>query len=473
MNKKEDQKFDRRSIFSVVYIFLGLFVLMMGYYTYFMIVRSNDIINSSYNKRQEVLAQRVIRGEIISADGKVLAKTVVDQEGNETREYPYNEVFAHVVGRYEKGVTGIEESENIRMLTSNINTFEKAYHDLVGEKSLGNNIVTTLNTKLQQIAYDALGDYRGAVVVLEPSTGRILAMVSKPAYDPNDIADEWTELIEDEEDESPFLNRATQGLYPPGSTFKIMTALEYMRENPSYQEYEYDCDSSIEYEDMVIHCNHNTAHGEVDLTLSLSKSCNTSFSNIGQGLDLDRFHTLCGDFLFNTNLPISMAYNPSSFPLQKANSSVKEAMQTAIGQGNTLITPMLNAMIVSTIANDGVMMKPYAVDRIENAYGSQIKKYSSQVHSTPMTAEEAEYMTKMMREVVKSGTAKDLKDIQVKAAGKTGSADHGEGKAHSWFVGFAPYDNPKIAVSVIVENAGTGSEYAVPIASKIFDAYFN
>jgi peptidoglycan glycosyltransferase len=134
---------------------------------------------------------------------------------------------------------------------------------------------------------------------------------------------------------------------------------------------------------------------------------------------------------------------------------------------------MLNAMIVSAVANGGVMMKPYVVDHIENAYEIQIKKYSSQENSTPMTKEEASSLAKMMRKVVTDGTAKDLKDMKVKAAGKTGSADHGEGRAHSWFIGYAPYDKPEIAVSIVVENAGTGSEYAVPIAAKIFDAYFN
>lgn len=473
MNKKEETKLERKTIFSVVYIFLGLFVLMMGYFTYFMIFRSSDIINNTYNKRQEVLAQRVIRGEILSADGQILARTVVDEDGSETREYPYNELFTHVVGRFSKGLAGLEETENIRLLTSNINSLSRFYNDLTGVKSAGNNIVTTLDTKLQQIAFDALGDHRGAIVVMEPSTGKILAMVSKPTYNPNEIEDLWTEIVADENNESPFLNRATQGLYPPGSTFKILTSLEYIRENPSYVDYKYNCDGSAQYDNMVIHCNHNKAHGKVDLTLSFSKSCNTSFATIGKGLDLDRFHTLCEDFQFNSNLPITMANSPSSFTLQKSQSSVKEAMQTAIGQGKTLITPLLNAMIAATVANDGVMMKPYVVDHIENADGNIIKQFDSQINSKPMTKEEANSLAKMMREVVTDGTANDLKDIKVKAAGKTGSADQGTGKAHAWFVGFAPLQNPEIAVSIIVESAGTGGEYAVPIAKEIFDEYFN
>jgi peptidoglycan glycosyltransferase len=445
---------------------------MMGYFTYFLIVRSDEVINSTYNKRQEVLAERIIRGEILSADGEILAKTLVDEEGNETREYPFGDMFAHVVGRISKGKTGIEESENIRMLTTNINSIEVMYSDLIGEKSPGDNVITTLDTKLQQVAYDALGNRRGAVVVMEPATGKIIAMVSNPTYDPNKVDDLWEEMIADEDAKSPLLNRATQGLYPPGSTFKVMTALEYIRENPNYLNYEYDCDGSIEHKGMKIHCYNGKAHGEVDLPLSFAKSCNTSFSSMGKELDMNKFHDLCETFLFNSTLPITMGSNPSSFTLKKGTSSVKEAMQTAIGQGNTLITPMLNAMITATVANGGVMMKPYVVDRIENAEGGKVKKYTPRINSKPMTPEEAKFIAEMMRSVVTEGTATELDDMKQEAAGKTGSADHGNGKAHAWFIGFAPYDDPEIVVSIIVESVGTGGDYAVPIAREIFDAYF-
>jgi peptidoglycan glycosyltransferase len=463
----------KKPIYNVVYIFIGLFALAMGYFAYFIVFRSNDIINSTYNKRQYVLAERVIRGEIRSADGETLAKTMVEEDGSEIREYPYGDLFAHVVGRSTMGRSGLEESENIRLLTSNINPIEQMYYDLTGVKSPGDHIITTLNTQLQQTAYEALGNYRGAVVVMEPSTGKILAMVSKPSYDPNTIDEDWEKLVEDEEEESPLLNRAAQGLYPPGSTFKILTALAYMRQNPSYESYEYDCDGSIEENGMVIHDYSRKGHGKIDLQLSLAKSCNTSFASIGRSLDLDQFHALTEDFLFNKYLPVTMASGKSSFPLQKANSSKKEAMQTAIGQGRTLITPLHNAMLVSTIANGGAMMRPYVVDRVENEDGGKVKTFTPQLYSKPMTAMEADYIAEMMRKVVTDGSATKLKDMEVEVAGKTGSAEHGKEKAHSWFIGYAPFDNPEIAVSIVVESVGTGSEYAVPIARKIFDAYFN
>ncbi len=461
----------RRPIFNIIYIFLGLFVLMAGYFSYFIIVRSDEVINNAYNKRQEVLSERFVRGQILSEDKEILARTLVDSEGRETREYPYKDVFAHIVGRYSKGKTGIEESENIRLLTSNINSIEVMYSDLIGEKSPGDNVITTLDSKLQQVAFDALGNNRGAAVVLEASTGKILAMVSKPAYDPNKVDAEWEELLKDDYTEAPLLNRATQGLYPPGSTFKLLTMLEYMRENMAYLEYDYDCDGRIEFGGMAIHCHKNKKHGEVDLLQSLAKSCNTSFANIGKDMNITQFYNLCEDFLFNQNLPVNMASSVSSFALKQGISGTKEAMQTAIGQGKTLITPLHNAMITAAIANGGVMMKPYVVDHIENAEGATIKKYPSQTIGRMMSGVEADYLTKAMRLVVTDGTATKLKDLKVEVSGKTGSADNSAGKAHSWFVGFAPYEDTTIVVSIIVENVGTGSEYAVPIARKIFKEY--
>ncbi len=462
----------KKPIFNIIYIFLGFFVIMAGYYTYFISMKSDEVINNSYNKRQEVLSQRIIRGDILSADGEVLAHTKVDEDGKESREYPYGAIFAPVVGRTSKGKTGIEESENIRLLTTNINTLEVMYSDLSGSKSPGDNVVTTLDSRLQELAYEALGDNRGAVVVLEASTGKVLAMVSKPSYDPNTIDEDWEELVADEDTEAALINRATQGKYPPGSTFKILTALEYMRENPAYRKYDYDCDGSIEYDEMVIHCHNNKAHGEVDLVDSFAESCNTSFANIGKGLDMTAFRTLAEKFLFNKSLPVNMASSVSSFALEKGSSGIKEEMQTAIGQGRTLISPLHNAMITATIANGGVMMKPYVVDHIENAEGAIVKRYSPSQIARLMTPEEVNYLGKMMRKVVTDGTASKLKKLKVEVAGKTGSADNSAGKAHSWFVGYAPYKDPEIVISIIVENVGTGSEYAVPIAQEIIKEYF-
>lgn len=469
----ENKSSGSKTILSIVYIFLGLFVLMMGYFAYFLLAKSDDVINSTYNLRHDVLAKRVIRGKIMSADGKVLAETITDEEENEIRSYPYGDMYAHVVGRVIRGRTGIEEVENITLLTSYSNSTEAMYNDLVGVKNPGSNVVSTLNHRLSKVAYDALGDNRGAVVVIEPKTGKILAFVSKPSYDPNDIEKNWERLSEDLANESPLLSRASQGLYPPGSTFKVITALAYMRANPDYLDYNYKCVGSTEYEGMTISCSNKKVHGNVDLKEAFAKSCNTSFSTIGKNLSIDDFRSLSESFFFNKPLPARVSNNPSSFLLKVGESGVKETMQTAIGQGRTLITPLHNAMIASTIANGGVMMKPYVIDRVESVGGRVLKGYLPEEAATLMTSKEADYLNSLMRSVVTDGTASRLNNLDIKVAGKTGTAEQ-EGKSpHGWFIGFAPANNPKIAISVIVENKGSGSEYALPIAEKVFSAYFD
>ncbi len=470
LSKKEQTN---REIMLVTYIFVGLFVLVLGYFTNFMISQSSEVINNAYNQRQDLLSEQVIRGDIISSDGKILAHTVTDDNGKEKRDYPYGRMFAHVVGRFSKGKTGLEASENFHLLTSNNNTISKIVRELSGEKNIGDNIVTTLDSRLQKAAYDALGSYKGAVVVTEPSSGKILAMVSKPDYDPNNIDIKWEDLVEDSDNDSALINRAAQGLYPPGSTFKILTALEYMKENPEYAEYTYNCKGKGKFNDITINCYNNKVHGEEDLMESFAKSCNASFANIGTTLDLSSFRKLCEKFLFNTSLPTNLVYNRSSFVLT-GKSPANEIPQTVIGQGKTQITPLHNALIASTIANGGIMMKPYVVDHIENQGGNVIKKYMPEIYDTIITPDEAQILTSFMREVVTDGTGTALNNKRYAVAGKTGSAEYEEGKpAHAWFVGFAPAEKPEIAVSIIVESVGTGSEYAVPIASDIFKTYFN
>lgn len=210
----------------VTYIFVALFLVLMGYITYFQVARSRDIIRSPYNARQDSYADRVVRGKILDKDGNVLAQTNVSEDGTETREYPYGNMFAHVVGYSVQGKSGLESVENFELLTSNAFFLEKIKNEFQDKKNIGDSVVTTLNLKLQEAAYDALGNYKGAVVVMEPSTGKILAMVSKPDFDPNAVAENWDFLNTDQD--SALLNRATQGQYAPGSTFKVVTALEYM-----------------------------------------------------------------------------------------------------------------------------------------------------------------------------------------------------------------------------------------------------
>lgn len=474
-NKNAEKKVKKknREIMLVTWAFTLLFLCMAGYITHYSVTHRQELINNSYNGRQQTLLAQNRRGSIYSADGNILAQTIVDENGNEKREYPYQNLFSHVVGYATNGRMGVESQANYYLINSNAPLSLKASLDVSGEKYPGDDVYTTLNSELQQVASTALGIYQGAIIVTEPDTGKVLAMVSKPDFNPEEISEIWDDLIGDEES-SILLNRVTQGLYPPGSTFKIVTALEYIKENPdTYQNYSYNCTGSITKGEDRIQCYHGTVHGTVGFERSFAKSCNTSFANIGLSLDRDAFADTLDALLFNQSL--SLSFNTSTSRVNVSDEiSDADMMQVSIGQGTTAITPLQLNMITCAIANEGTLMKPYVVDYVQNSAGSKIKTFSPAVYAKLMETQEAEILRGLMSNVVEEGTASRLKGLSYTAAGKTGSAEYGtvKGDSHAWFTGFAPADDPQVCVTIIIEGAGAGGDYAVPIAKRIFDAYF-
>ncbi len=453
--------------------FLVLFAVMIGYLGYFTATREQEMINNSYNSRQEILLSRNYRGAIYSRDGEVLAETVLDGEQNETRVYPFGPLFSHVVGYSTQGRMGVEALANYYLINTNTSLNNKVANDMAGVKNPGDNVYTTLDAQIQEVADSELSIYRGAIVVTEVSTGKVLAMVSHPNFDPNEIQEIWDSLVEDDSN-SVLLNRSTQGLYPPGSTFKIVTALEYIRENPtSYNGYSFQCPGYFEVDGSRINCYHGSVHGQVDFNRSFAKSCNASFANIGMGLDREAFADTLEELLFGEELPLPLAHAKSSTAVS-ADISANSMMQTSIGQGTTQITPMHLNMITCAIANDGILMKPYFIDHVENDAGNIVKSFKPNAFGRLMSEEEAAAVTQLMTEVVENGTATKLSGLAYTAAGKTGSAEYNniKGDSHAWFTGFAPAEDPEVCVTIIVEGAGSGGDYAVPIAKRIFDAYF-
>ena len=471
--RSEKNKIANKPILLMTYVFAGIFLLMVLYLCKFMIFDSERVIANSYNTRQDKLAERVIRGDIVTSDGVVVATNQYLDDGTYYRTYPYGNMFAHAVGFSTKGKSGLELTSNYYLLTSNANIFERTTNALQDKKNMGDTVITTLDYNLQSTAYNALGYGKGAVVVMEPDTGKILAMVSKPDFNPNEIDAIWESVTTETEGEgSILLNRATQGLYPPGSTFKTLTTLEYIRENPDWEDYRFTCEGEGIYNNVAIHCYNGTVHGEEDLADSLAFSCNTSYSNIGTNLDMDEFRGLCEDFLFNDSLPYGGNYSKSSFVLD-GQSDKSQIPQTVIGQGDTLISPLHNAMIMCTIANGGVMMKPYMVEQIVNYEGVNVKRFSPSSYKRLMTPSEAQEMTTLLEGVVDYGTGYGVNTDAYTVAGKTGTAEYNsEGKSHSWFVGFSNVENPDIVVCVVIEDADTSGIRATSVARQIFDAYY-
>ena len=473
-NSKVKHKSQNQEILVVTYFSVTMFLCLIGYILYFLAFQSETVINNTYNSRQELFEKKVVRGSILSRDKEVLAQTVVTPGQTEKRVYPYQNLFAQVVGYSTHGNIGIEQTKNFSLLHSNVYFGEWMNHTIHEEKNIGDNIISTLDVSLQQAAYDALGVYKGAVVAMDPSTGEVLAMVSKPDFDPNQINEQW-ELLQSKSENSPLINRATQGLYPGGSTFKIVTAYAYLKQHHNqYEDYLYTCDGILTEGTNEIHCYHNTKHGQVNFLDSFAQSCNTSFANIGISLDRNKFQKTCNELLFNQVLPIDLPSNKSYVPIDQTSSD-EDVIQAAIGQGKTLVTPFHIALITSAIANNGSLMKPYLIQRIENHLGDEVETFSSKEYAKLMTEEESSIMKELMYEVVRTGTGKKLNGANYTVGGKTGSAEFSNqtSDSHAWFTGFAEMDDKKIVVTVVVEGAGSGAEYAVPIAKRVFDSYFN
>lgn len=465
--EKNDRKEQLKALNHMKYIYLTLFGLLIINLIYFIVFSSANLVINSYNPRLALLEENIIRGKVLDRNGEVLAETV-DYNGEDHRIYPYENAFSHIVGYSHQGKTGIEALADIDLLQSNMSIYDQVMFELTKSKRMGDNVVTTLDKALQLKAYELLGNRKGAIIAIEPSTGKILCMVSKPDFNPNEIVLNWETLINDEEN-SPLLNRATQGLYPPGSTFKILTAAEYLIENKD-QNFTYNCTGQDDFDGKIIHCYNNKAHGEETLSEAFAVSCNTAFATLGNNIDIDKLNTLANELLFNKPLPYPLPFSSSSYTLTSKNNSAQKA-ETVIGQGQTMITPLHNALIASTIANGGILMKPYLIDHTENFKGKAREKNMPDVYGELLDTDLSRTLTEFMIEVMESGTGKQGASDAFTTAGKTGSAENPFGEAHGWFVGFAPADNPQIAIAIVIENAGSSSESAVPIANELFELY--
>lgn len=452
--QKREESCQRRmnkDILNVTYIFLGLFLLLAIYFAWLSGHGAQQYINNPYNKLLNLVADTVIRGDIYSADGELLATTSYDGDGNDYRYYPYKNEYCHVVGSIGNGMYGLESVYNYQLLSSDDSILKKITNDLSNEKDQGNSIVTTLDSTVQNAAGQAMEGYDGAVIVMDSTTGDVLAMVSGPDYNPNTILEDWESI--DSGDSSVLINRATQGLYTPGSVFKLLTLYEAIRQGLD-ENYTYTCTGSITVDGETIHCNNHTAHGTVNLEESFAYSCNCSFINLGLQLDTEKFQKTCEDLLFNSELPVSLAYKKSSIQVSGRSSDFQLA-QLVFGQGDTLVTPMHMALLMQAVANGGKSMEPRFVTSIVGASGKTLETISEKTAKTLFSAERAEELKTYLRSVVEYGTAKKLNDFtNLTVYGKTGTAEiNSEGNVHSWFAGFA-------------ENNATGKNYTIVVVAE-------
>ena len=470
-------------------VVVGMFLVLMGAATWVQFVTAPDLNNDGRNVRTLYREYGNARGPIVVGGNAIATSVPVDDPFGYQRTYADpGELYAHVTGYYSVVYqrSGIEEWMNTELNGSADSLFYTRLEDLVtGRQPQGASVELTIDPAAQQAAWDALGDQRGAVVALDPSTGAILALVSKPSFDPEALAghdtaavtEAWTALQAAEGD--PMANRAIAGnTYPPGSTFKLVTAAAALEAGatpetvvPAPVELDLPQSSATLPNFGGSSCGPD---GTSTLLDALRISCNTAFGQLGLDLGADTLRDQAEAFGFDTPLNVPMKVTESHFP---SDPDAPQTALSAIGQYEVTVTPLQVAMLSAAVANDGVLMKPYLVESVRSADLTVVDASEPAVFSRPITATTADALERMMLAVVDDGSGRSAQIAGVAVAGKTGTAQTTQEAApHAWFTAFAPADAPQVAVAVIVENGGamgseaTGGRVAAPIARAVIEA---
>lgn len=478
-----------KSVRNIMVIFLFCFIALISYIAYFQVFKGPDIANDSGNKRLWAKRNEILRGTIYDKDGNPLTNSIRLDKFNQSREYVYGDLYVHALGYIDErfGITGLEEeydselskysgfSTSIRNLLKDFD-LKKAFENRDEEK-IGNGIVTTLDYDLQKVAYDAMGDLKGAVVALNPKTGEVLAMVSKPTYDPNNLEQTIEDANTGVDTDSKLLNRAINGLYPPGSVFKTVTLAAALENDPSIVARTFNDTGKITFDDGTELNNYmKQAHGNLDLQMAYRVSSNVVFGTLAMEMGNEKLKEVSERFGFNSRVPgIGMSISESRFPSLKDYEAGNIA-QSGIGQASVLSSPMQMAIVAATVANDGVLMEPKLVNKIVDKDGNTIKEIPNKTLKSDVISEEiASTIKSYMGYLVSNNIYRWPAFEGTNAGGKTGTADYmledgSEGVPHGWFISAAPLDDPKIAVAVIVEKGENGAGSAAEIASKVVRA---
>ncbi len=466
-----------KKVIQVMLVMSLLFLSLIGYLTYFEFFVKDKIVSNPYNRRQWEVEESTRRGDIYDRNGTLLATSKIEGD-KQTREYPFGSLYSHVIGYNSRnyGKSMLEAAYNNELL--GIREFSSVFdikNKLIQDKKPGNNLVLTIDHNLQAATDQLLGEKRGAVVALDPKSGEVLAMVSKPDFDPNSqkLAENWTKMVESKE--SPFLSRVLQGLYAPGSTFKTVisaSAIENGLGNRILEDKGVVTIDGKEFRNFG-----GGAHGTLDLKTALAVSSNVYFSQLGVELGAKNLQNAAEKAGIGSEIPFDLPVSRSLFPYKSMSKADMGAV--GIGQGKILVTPLHMAMIAAGIANNGTVMKPILVNRVMKPDETILKQQKSSELYRMMKPETAKVLKEMMQGVVDSGTGGNAAIQGVRVAGKTGTAENEmtgreKNKEHAWFIGFAPAENPKIAVAVILEYSGeTGGQGAAPIARDLMAAWLN
>lgn len=450
---------------------MALFMLTGAYFCYSVYFYGGRWLSNPYNPRINSQKQNVIMGTLTDRDGTVLAYT--DSEGarryNNSRDTRL--ATCQVVGDSGGKVsTGADTFHAQYLLGFKSNVLERVMDAFTGTPQRGDDVQLTISERLSRyISEQFPAGKRGAVVVMNYKTGEILSMVSMPQFDPTDVSGAL-----DDEEAGALVNRCTQGMYPPGSTFKIVTLVSALENLPDLEDFAFDCTGYYPVGNYSV--TESAAHGVQSLSDAFTHSCNTTFAALSQELGYRMLGDTAQKLGFNENFLFNdlIVYN-SSYPIDDL--SPEDLAWSAIGQGRVLTTPLHMALIASTIANGGVMNEPRLLRTITTAQGGQRALPTAAAGTRVMKEETAQRVEQEMIRVVKSGTGTRaaLSNGYV-VAGKTGSAEASNDKsiqAHAWFVGYITNDNAPYAISVVVENGGSGGGVAAPLARKTLQKAIN
>ncbi|HZO07090.1 MAG TPA: penicillin-binding protein 2 [Solirubrobacterales bacterium] len=467
-----------------------LFGVLVGFTSYWAVYDAKALKEKNANKRPLLEQQQIKRGRILTADGVVIAKSVARGKGDElryVRRYPEGALYGHPIG-YSFVQYGDSEFEAFHndTLVGEESEFASILDEITGATQEGNDIVTSIDSEAQAIALaDLEAAGFGAVVAIEPKSGRVRVMASNKSYDPNRVPDEFEELNENEL-ETPLFDRASQGLYPPGSTFKVVTAAAGLENDVITPETALDAPGTLEVEGNPLSNDFNESFSGITLDTALTNSVNTWFAQVGQEVGGDALFETMRKFGFGSTPPIDLPDEEVSVSGVKepdgrvlGPGDAVDVGRLSIGQERLLASPLQMAMVAAAVANKGELMKPQIWSRVVDPDGRVTEKLDPSTYSEPISAETAEELTTAMEGVVNEGTGTNARIEGVAVAGKTGTAETpgnkscggGEDENQAWFIGFAPADDPEIAIAASVEcTPEFGGDVAAPIFRDVAES---
>ncbi len=470
------------AVASLVAVLLSALVVNL---TWIQVVQARSLNNSPANSRPLAQAARNARGSIVTADGVVLAESRRTARRRFVRVYPEGPdgpMAAHVLGYYSQryGIAGVEAAANDALTgTRSFRDWADVIDAAAGRPVEGDDVVLTIDSRVQRVAEQQLRGRPGAIVALDPRTGAVLASASSPGYSPARIDEDWGSLTSDSR--APLIDRTRQALFPPGSTFKVVTLTAAYGAGVATSQTTYPGPATIEIGNAPIRNFESNAYGRLELVTATAKSVNTVFAQLADDLGPNRLVEQAGRFGFGETPPLELPAKASLMP-DPAEMTRWETAWAGVGQpvgehrspAGPQVTTLQMALVAAGIANGGEVMRPYLIDRIvDPAAGtaSPLGVTRPRLWTRATDSVTAAQVAAAMREVVRRGSGTRAAVPGVAVAGKTGTAEIGkDAPTHAWFIGFAPYESPRVAVAVVLPYAGTGGRAAAPVASEVIAA---